>query len=205
VVADTATIATLPRAERAQGLVEAIKHGAIVDTAYLDRLDADLGALLDGAPDATTDAVLRSVEIKAQVVSEDEREAGLREVLNFGHTLGHALEAAAGYALPHGNAVAIGMVLEARLGEALGVTRDGTADRLARIVERLGLPLAPPRDLDRTAVMGFARADKKARRGRPRFVLLEEPGRVAREGGRWSREAPDRAIEDVLRAWTEGS
>jgi 3-dehydroquinate synthase len=203
VVADTATIGTLPRAERAQGLVEAVKHGAILDRAYLDRLEGDLDALLEAAPAATTDAVVRSVEIKARVVSEDEREAGLREVLNFGHTLGHALEAAADYALPHGHAVAIGMVLEARLGQNLGVTRTGVADHLARIVERLGLSLTPPAGIDRNAVLGFTRADKKARGGRARYVLLEELGRLARDGARWAREVPDRAVEAVLGNWTE--
>ncbi|MSR36492.1 MAG: 3-dehydroquinate synthase [Gemmatimonadetes bacterium] len=204
VVADTSTVATLPRTERAQGLVEAVKHGAIVDLAYLDRLEADLESLLDGAPPATTDAVVRSVEIKAHVVSEDEREAGLREVLNFGHTLGHALEAAADYRLPHGSAVAVGMVLEARLGETLGITRAGAAERLAAVARRLGLSLAPPPDLDHDAVIGFVRADKKARHGRARYVLLEELGRVAREQGRWSREVPEEAVADVLRGWDDG-
>jgi 3-dehydroquinate synthase len=203
VVADTATIATLPRAERAQGLVEAVKHGAILDRAYLDRLEGDLDALLEGAPGATTDAVARSVEIKAHVVGEDEREAGLREVLNFGHTLGHALEAAADYRLSHGGAVAIGMVLEARLGERIGVTGAGVSEHLARIVERLGLSLAAPAGIDRDAVLGFVRADKKARQGRARYVLLERLGGVARDGGRWSREVPDRTVEAVLRDWTE--
>jgi 3-dehydroquinate synthase len=198
VVADTATIATLPRAERAQGLVEAIKHGAIVDAAYLDRLDADLPALLEAAPAETLDAVARSVEIKAHVVTEDERESGLREILNFGHTVGHALEAAADFSLAHGNAVAIGMVLEAQIGEALGVTRAGVADRLERVLARLGLPLSVPRGLDRSAVLGFVRADKKARRGRARYVLIEDIGRVARSGEGWSREVPDAVVEDVL-------
>lgn len=208
VVADTSTIATLPRSERAQGLVEAVKHGAIVDEAYLDRLEADLGALLDGEPEATTKAVLRSVEIKAQVVSEDEHEGGIREILNFGHTLGHALEAGADYALPHGTAVGMGMVLEARLGEALGVTRAGTGDRLARIVVRLGLPLSPRSHPDSRTVLGFVRSDKKARKGRARYVLLEAVGKVARAEGRtegrterWSREVPDAAVEKVLEDW----
>jgi 3-dehydroquinate synthase len=205
VVADTATVATLPRSERAQGLVEAVKHGAILDLAYLDRIEAEAAPLLDAAPAATTDVVVRSVEIKAQVVSEDEREAGLREVLNFGHTLGHALEAAAGYRLPHGSAVAIGMVLEARLGEELGVTRAGASARLARIVQGLGLSLAPPPQLDRDEVIAFVRADKKARHGRARYVLLEELGRVARDGGGWSREVPDGSVEGVLGAWMKDS
>jgi 3-dehydroquinate synthase len=200
VVADTDTIASLPRAERAQGLVEAVKHGAIVDAAYLDSLEANLPALLDGDADVTTRAVLRSVSIKAQVVSEDERESGVREILNFGHTLGHALEAGADYLLPHGTAVGMGMVLEARLGEALGVTRSGTADRLAGIVVKLGLPLSPESPAERGAILGFVRSDKKARQGRARYVLLEELGRVARADG-WSREVPEKEVEMLLEDW----
>ena len=203
VVADTATVATLPRAERAQGLVEAVKHGAIIDAAYLDGLEAELPALLDGEEDVTTRAVLRSVAIKAQVVSDDEREGWVREILNFGHTLGHALEAGAGYALPHGTAVGMGMVLEARLGEALGVTRSGVADRLARIVVQLGLPLSPPSATANQTILGFVGSDKKARQGRARYVLLEALGRVARAEG-WSREVPDVEVEKVLEAWADG-
>ena len=203
VVADTATIATLPPSERAQGLVEAVKHGAIADAAYLQRLEEDLPELLEGEPQATTAAVLRSVEIKAHVVSEDEREAGLREILNFGHTLGHALEAASDYGLPHGTAVAMGMVLEARLGEALGVTAPGTSARLERIVARLGLPTEPFQALSREGVLAFVSSDKKARKGRARCVLLERIGGVAGGGG-WSRELPDDAVGAVLDVWFGG-
>ena len=203
VVADTATIATLPPSERAQGLVEAVKHGAIADAAYLQRLEEDLPELLEGEPEATTAAVLRSVEIKAHVVGEDEREAGLREILNFGHTLGHALEAASDYGMPHGTAVAMGMVLEARLGETLGVTAPGTGARLERIVARLGLPTQPFPALSREGVLAFVRLDKKARKGRVRYVLLERIGGVAGEG-RWSRELPDDAVGAVLDVWFGG-
>ena len=200
VVADTSTIASLPRTERAQGLVEAVKHGAILDATYLASLEADLPSLLDGDADVTARAVLRSVAIKAQVVSEDERESGVREVLNFGHTLGHALEASADYLLPHGTAVGMGMVLEARLGEALGVTRSGTADRLAGIVVQLGLPLSPESPTARDTILEFVRSDKKARQGRARYVLLEALGRVARAEG-WSREVPGKEVEILLEDW----
>jgi 3-dehydroquinate synthase len=204
VVIDPRTIATLPRAERAQGLVEAVKHGAIVDADYLERLERDLPALLDGEEQATGAAVLRSVEIKAGVVSEDEREAGLREVLNFGHTIGHALEAQARYRLPHGTAVGAGMELEGRIGEALGVTAGGTSDRLARIVEQLGLSFAPPGLDEARAALAFVRSDKKARQGRARYVLLERLGRVAR-AGKWSREVPDEVVEEVVEGWSRGT
>ncbi len=203
VAADTDVVATLPRAERAQGLVEAVKHGAIVDAAYLDRLDQDLDDLLEGEAAATRAAVLRSVEIKADVVSRDEREGGMRQILNFGHTLGHALEAAADYTLGHGSAVGMGMVLEARLGESLGVTRRGTAERLARIVVRLGLPSRPEHLPPPAELMAYTRTDKKGRSGRARYVLLEGIGAVARDEG-WSRPVPETIVEEVLDRWMAG-
>jgi 3-dehydroquinate synthase len=124
----------------------------------------------------------------------------LREILNFGHTLGHAIEAATDYALPHGTAVGMGMVLEARLGEALSVTRSGTADRLERIVVQLGLPLSLDSHIARDTILEFVRSDKKARQGRARYVLLEVLGRVARAEG-WSREVPDQEVERILEDW----
>lgn len=197
VLADPELIATLPRDERAQGLAEAVKHGAILDREYLEELDARAPKLLDAEPDALLDAVRRSVEIKARVVSRDERESGLRKVLNYGHTLGHALEGAAGYDLPHGFAVAAGMVLEARVGERLGITESGTAQELARILERFELPTIPPGQPDPRDVLRFARTDKKGRAGRPRYVLLARPGEV-HSGEGWSHAVPDGVVRTVL-------
>jgi 3-dehydroquinate synthase len=198
VLADPDLLATLPRREMAQGLVEAIKHGLILDADYLARLEGQAAQLLAGDLEAAEDAVLRSVELKARVVGRDEREAGYREILNFGHTLGHALEAASGYRLSHGSAVGLGMILEARLGESLGVTEPGVSRVVTRIVETLGLPhvLAPDTDLER--VRAFLGSDKKRREGRVRFVLLRRPGEVVADGG-WSRPVPDEAVEGVLR------
>jgi 3-dehydroquinate synthase len=147
---------------------------------------------------ATGRVVVRSIEIKAEVVSKDERESGLRKVLNFGHTLGHAVESAAGYTLPHGSCVALGMILEARLGEALGITRTGTAATLERLVELLDLPTRLPAALDPEAVLTFTRSDKKGRGGRPQYVLLSQPGQVA-QGIDWAQEVPDQAVLSVLK------
>ncbi|HSG48273.1 MAG TPA: 3-dehydroquinate synthase, partial [Longimicrobiales bacterium] len=143
VLVDPQVIATLPREERAQGLVEAVKHGAILDEGYGDQVAGLAPAILAGDPDAVQGVVHRSVEIKAQVVGDDEHEAGLREILNFGHTVGHALERAGGYSLSHGTAVAQGMLWEARLGVALGVTAPGTEERLRAWLEPLGIDLDP--------------------------------------------------------------
>lgn len=183
---------------RAEGLVEAVKHGVILDAAYLAQIEDCAEHCLAGDLEALLRVVTGSVAIKARVVSEDEREGGLRSLLNFGHTLGHAIEATTGYAVGHGQAVALGMVLEARLGERMGVTASGTAARLAAAVGRLGLPLRVPGGLDAEAVLASTRSDKKARAGRTRYVLLERPG-VAAPGDAWLHPVPDREVLAALR------
>jgi 3-dehydroquinate synthase len=194
VVADTETLRTLSREERAQGLVEAFKHGAILDLPYFEQLEADMGRLLDADPDAAAEAVYRSVEIKAEVVGVDEFEGGLRQILNFGHTLGHALEAATEYRLGHGSAIAQGMLSEALLGERLGVTDPGTH---ARLQGPLSLLVGTPRAVDAEAAVPYLRADKKVRAGKMRVVLLKRLGEVDRGDG-WSREVPERLLADAL-------
>lgn len=198
VIVDPAVVATLPRAQRAEGLAEAVKHGAIVDAGYASGIAADAEALLEGEVDAVARMVRRSIEVKASVVGRDERESGVREVLNFGHTLGHALEAASGYGLTHGEAVAIGMVLEARLGEAVGRTRAGTADRLSEILHAVELPTTAPRDLPLEEVERYLGADKKVRGGQWRVVFLAEMGRVDDEGGRWAHPVEPARVRTVL-------
>jgi 3-dehydroquinate synthase len=197
VVADPRVIETLAREERAQGLAEALKHGAILDEAYFRRVAASWEALMAAEPSAVLDVVLRSVELKAEVVSTDERESGRREILNFGHTYGHALEAAAEYRFGHGSAVAAGMVLEARLGEVLGVTERGTAELLEEGLRPFGLGDLDAGGLSLSQIMGFLGADKKVRGGSARFVVLKRLGAVAREGG-WSREVPEDLVTQTL-------
>lgn len=197
VVVDPEVVVTLPREERAQGLAEAVKHGAILDPVYLADLESDIPCVMNGEVGATARVVVRSIEIKAEVVSKDERESGLRKILNFGHTLGHAIETAGGYALPHGSCVALGMILEARVGERLGVTRKGTSEVLLRMASLLGLPTRLPETLTPEAVLAFTRSDKKGRGGRPRYVLLSLAGRVAPKDD-WAQEVPDRIVLEVL-------
>jgi 3-dehydroquinate synthase len=199
VLADTELLATLPREERSQGLAEAVKHGAIRDTAYFRWIVDRAAALLDGDAEEMVHLVARSVEIKADVVSEDEREGGLRQILNFGHTLGHAIEADSGYGLPHGSAVALGMVLEARLGEAIGVTGPGTADEVAGALEAAGLPTRPVAPLDPERLFPFLLQDKKVREGSARFVLLREVGKVD-PGEGWSRTVDPEVVRGVIGA-----
>ena len=197
VIVDPDVLNTLPQNERAEGLVEAMKHGAILDADYLHELVRSAGPLLAADPVPATAAVLRSVQIKASVVTRDEREGGYRQILNFGHTIGHAVEVASDFRVGHGTAVAIGMLIEAELGERLGVTEAGTADSLAVSLGALGFDRRSAGDVDADAVMSYLASDKKARSGRPRYVLLRRVGSVA-EGEGWSHTVPDELVREVV-------
>lgn len=181
---DTETLRTLPPRELRSGMAEVIKYGVICDREMFEMLKADREALL-----ALDDAVLarvitRSCRIKAEVVSQDEREAGLRAILNFGHTVGHAVETETGYTrLLHGEAVAIGMCLEAEMSRILGLIGSGEVSELRALVESFGLPCAVPGDLSAERLIGHMRVDKKALEGRMKFVLPEALGRVRIETG----------------------
>lgn len=198
VLVDPQVIGTLPREERARGLAEVVKHGAVRSRAYLEVTARAASRILDGEPDGVEAVVRGSVELKAQVVEEDEREGGVRRILNFGHTLGHALEASTGFALSHGEAVAVGMVLEARLGELLGITEPGTASTLREVLETLELPTRPPAGIDPASVLSATRSDKKISRGSVRYSLLRALGEADPAGGEWVRPVPDALVLEVL-------
>ncbi len=173
VVADVATLATLPVREFVSGLAEVIKYGATLDPGFLDWIEANLARLLARDAEPLVHAVRRSCEIKAAVVAADERESGARAILNFGHTFGHAYETALGYgSWLHGEAVGLGMVLAARLSLRMGLIDADRASRLERIVERAGLPVRAPA-VDAAAIVGLMEGDKKAVAGQQRYVLLE--------------------------------
>ena len=175
---DTATLATLPGREYAAGLAEVVKYGAIGDADFFAWLEANADALDARDDDALAEAIGFSCRYKAGVVARDEREQGERALLNFGHTFGHALEAERGYGdLLHGEAVAIGMVLAAKLSAALGRAPAEDADRLARLLSRFGLPVAPPR-ADADALLARMRLDKKNVSGRLRLILWHGIGKA---------------------------
>jgi 3-dehydroquinate synthase len=176
VLADLDLLASLPQGQLRAGLAEAVKHGVIADADYFAFLERDSAAILAKEGAALERVVRRSVEIKAAVVAEDERELGRRAILNFGHTVAHAIEATSKYEVLHGEAVAIGMAVEARLAEALGVAAQGTADRIVRVLERFGLPVAKPLGASVEELIAAMRGDKKVRDGRIRFALPEEIG-----------------------------
>ncbi len=177
VVADTATLSTLDDREYRAGLAEILKTGAIRDRAFLADLEACAPALLDRDPEALEDIVARSVAHKAEVVAEDEQEAGVRALLNFGHSFGHAVEAHTGYTrFLHGEAVAMGMVAAARLSEQRRLCPAGVADRIAEGLRRLGLPTLIPADLDVDALLDLMQLDKKNTTRQRRLVLLRDAG-----------------------------
>jgi 3-dehydroquinate synthase len=192
VICDLDTLRTLPDRELSAGLAEVIKYGPIADAGFLDWIDANLAALRARDPAALAHAIRRSCEIKAEVVGQDEREAGLRAILNFGHTFGHAIEAGLGYGeWLHGEAVGCGMVMAAELSAQLGLAPADFALRLRGLIERSGLPVVGPA-LGVERYLELMRLDKKAEGGEIRFVVIEAPGRAT------VRAAPDAVVGRVI-------
>ena len=175
---DPDVLATLPKQELLGGLAEVIKYGIIRDREFFDFLANNRKEILSLEDKALLPLLARCCEIKAQVVAEDEREGGLRRILNFGHTIGHAVEAASNFTLIHGLAISIGMRAAADLAVLGGYCSSGDAQAVRSLLEDFGLPVDIPSDLDRQAIRRFLLTDKKTLAGRIFFVLPEEIGRV---------------------------
>ncbi len=192
VLCDLGTLASLPPRELGAGLAEVIKYGPIHDMAFFDWIEAHVDALVARDPEALAFAVRRSCEIKALVVGQDEREAGLRAILNFGHTFGHAIESGLGYGQwLHGEAVGCGMVMAAHLSQRLGGIDAAFVQRLTALIGRAGLPVAGPA-LGAERYLELMRVDKKSEAGEIRFVVIDAPGSAA------VRSAPDALVREVL-------
>jgi shikimate kinase/3-dehydroquinate synthase len=176
VLADTATLATLPARELSAGLAEVIKHGAIIDLALFEWVEQNIGKLMARDQAALAHAIARSCEIKAEVVRQDEREGGLRAILNFGHTFGHAIENGLGYgAWLHGEAVGCGMVMAADLSRRMGLVDEATVARMRALVAAAGLPTVAP-DLGAERWLELMEVDKKNEGGAIKFILLKPLG-----------------------------
>jgi len=179
VVTDIATLATLPRRELSAGLAEVIKHGVMADWAYFEWLEANLDKLLQGDTSAMAYAIRVSCEIKARVVSADEREgaSGIRATLNLGHTFGHAIEAGLGFGVwLHGEAVACGMVMAAKLSQSLGYVDAAFVERVTKLLVRAGLPVVGPASIPPEEYLHHMSVDKKADGGQIKFVVIDKPG-----------------------------
>lgn len=175
---DSQVLATLPPAELLNGLAEVIKYGVIWDADFFNFLAEKREAILALELPVMEEVIARCCAIKAEVVAADERESDLRRILNYGHTIGHAVEAASGYSLAHGMAVAIGMVAVNGLAVGKGLISAETAERIREVVSAYGLPVEIPAGYDPEQVKGYLKTDKKTVGGRPFFVLPERIGKV---------------------------
>ena len=177
VVADTDTLKTLPAAELAGGLAEVIKSAAIRDKELFAFLEENLERIKALDAEALEEVVFRTAQIKAGVVAEDERDTGLRNILNYGHTIGHAIESVSDFKMRHGQAVAIGMVAAARISNKMGMLADDELVRLKNLIARAGLPAEIP-DLEKEKIIQAMKHDKKVLKDKVRFVLLKSIGRA---------------------------
>ena len=196
VICDLATLDTLPQRELLAGLAEVIKYGPIADAEFLSWLEAHMDQLLARDRAALKHAIQRSCEIKAWVVGQDEKESGLRAILNYGHTFGHAIESGLGYGeWLHGEAVGAGMVMAADLSARLGLIDEATSQRIRALIERTGLPVTAP-DLGADRYLELLQVDKKAEGGEIRFVVIGPLGQAG------MRPAPESVVRDVIAAHT---
>ncbi|MBA3319218.1 MAG: 3-dehydroquinate synthase [Gemmatimonadales bacterium] len=199
VLADPGVLGTLPDREYRAGLAEAVKHGLIADLDYFEWMERQAEQLLAREAGAVEHLVRRSVEIKAQVVSEDERETGRRAILNAGHTVAHAIERATQYRVLHGEAVGLGLVAETALATGLGVASPEAGARVVALLERLGLPTRVPEPVGPDRLLAAMGRDKKNRGGGIRFALPRAVGRMG-PGPDWTTEAAEATIVAALHA-----
>ncbi len=199
VLIDLSLLATLPPGEVDNGLAEMVKHAVIADGAHLDELVAAAGGLRKLDPGALAAPIRRSVEIKARVIADDPDEKDLRQVLNCGHTIAHAIEAVSDYRISHGRAVAAGLSVEAGIARITGLLDPGEVARLRAALKNLGLPVAPPAELEPETLLAATRTDKKGRRGRVRYALPEALGRMARGPEGFGHPVDDRVVLEALR------
>jgi len=201
VIIDPQVLASLPLREFRAGLAEVIKYGVIADAPYFGEVGIALPELLskngrDG--DRLRSVIVRSIEIKSEIVSRDEREEGLRKILNFGHTIGHAVEVISGYSLLHGEAVSIGMALESTAAERIGVAQPGTSAEIIRVLTQAGLPTTLPSGCDLSAVVEAMRSDKKRRMKKTMFAFPLRIGAMAGKDSGWTVPVSDAQLREVL-------
>ncbi len=204
VVIDPKALDTLPVPHLREGLAEAVKHSAIADETYFSFLEDGAGQLLllpnaeSRDVDFTFRLIERSVQIKADVVARDEHELGIRKILNFGHTIGHAIELLSDFTVAHGEAVAIGMVLESQAGEAAGITEPGTTARLANALSKLGLPTQRPTGPSPDQIIDLMRGDKKARSGSIEYAIPVRLGVMANAESGFGVRIDDAIVRKIL-------
>ena len=200
VIADPTVLATLPVEQYRAGFAEALKHGVIAEAAHFDAVAETAATLGERRPGgrAVSAIIARSIEIKSAIAASDYRESGRRKTLNFGHTVGHAIEHLSGYELLHGEAVAIGMCVEAAIAERIGVAPPGTADRIRSGCARAGLPTERPAHIAPDAILLATHGDKKGRAGRAQYALPSGIGSMAFGERGWSAPVDDAVVLAAL-------
>ncbi len=201
VLVDPQVLATLPLKELRTGLAEALKHGVIADERYFESVEAAIPSIATSGAvgsDSVLELVVGSIEIKSRIVSQDAHEGGLRKVLNFGHTAGHAIEILSGFTMSHGEAVAIGMVIEAKVAELAGIATRGMAESIRHAVQCAGLPVSLPDGMSADRMLEVMQTDKKARGGTIRYSLPSAIGRMAGADSGWTVSVADEIVREVL-------
>lgn len=195
---DVATLKTLDDRQYRAGVVESVKHALIADAQYFEFLESNLDAILRRRCDVMEKVAYHNCRIKAEVVEADPREKNQRRMLNYGHTIGHAVEMASGFELLHGEAVAIGIIAAGMIEVELGLGDANRLERVRKVLTALGVPVAIPGNISKTALLDAIRRDKKAINKWPRFVLIGRIGSVHRQEGQWAIEVGQDVVENVL-------
>lgn len=196
---DVATLTTLDERQFRAGLVESVKHALIADPAYFQFLEDNLDAILAREANALATIARQNCEIKGRVVEADPNERNQRRMLNYGHTIGHAVESASNYELLHGEAVAIGIVAAGLIEAQIGLSEPGRLDRICALLERLRVPVKLPGEMDENRLIDILKHDKKAVDGWPKFVLLARLGKVHHPDGQYAVEVDRKIVEAVLK------
>jgi 3-dehydroquinate synthase len=195
---DVATLTTLDDRQFRAGLVESIKHALVADSEFFDFLEQNLGPILERKADVLEKVADFNCRIKANVVEADPNEQNRRRILNYGHTIGHAVEAASRFGLLHGESVAIGIIAAGLIEIELQLAQPGRLDRIRGILEKLGMPVRLPKDLAKEGLIDLMKHDKKAIGKWPRFVLISDIGQVHSQDGQWAVKVEQNLVEKVL-------
>ena len=195
---DVAALATLDEKAYRAGLVESVKHAIIADSEYFDFLESNLDSVLQRKSDVLEKIAYMNCKIKGSVVEEDPLEKNKRRILNYGHTIGHAVEAASGYELLHGEAVAIGIIAAGLIEIELKLSENGRLDRIRKILEKLEVPVKLPENMNDKELIELLKHDKKAVNKWPRFVLVSEIGRVYSPNEQYAVEVAQEVVERIL-------
>ena len=196
---DVATLKTLDDLQYRAGLVESVKHALIADADYFDFLEANIDRILNRDLSVLEKIAVSNCKIKSAVVEEDPTEKNKRRILNYGHTIGHAVESASDYKLLHGQAVAIGIIAAAKIEEQMNLLKDDRLSRIKNILAKLDMPTAIPPDIKREDVNEIMKHDKKAIAGRIKFVLLEKIGKTFCKNNRYAHDVPEEVVEKILK------